>query len=306
MNTEEFISLSNDAVKKIVKREGPTVCTCPINGTRRWFTLEHANTDYEDIEAGYLDTVAQAYVDLFKLFFDHGITYLLVPSFGPDLLERGEDYLQLAVEGFSRLTYHPLFLDFYTEYHVQVHFYGDYEKYFSGTAYAHLSNQFNNLTQKTAQHKKHQLFFGLFAHDASEMVARFAIDFYKQNKRVPHHNEIVQAYYGIDVPPVDIFIGFDKFSSFDMPLVATGMEDLYFTVSPTLYMSQEQFRMILYDHIYSRRNETDYTEMGPEGWQHMRDFYQGNQGNTLGVGTKVNGIWYPLPQVQSNQNKKQA
>ena len=303
MNTEEFIRLSRDAVKEIVKREGPTVCTCPINGTRRWFTLEHANTDYENVEAGYLDTVAQAYVDLFKLFFDHGISYLLVPSFGPDLLERGEDYLQLAVEGFSRLTYHPLFLEFYAQYHVQVHFYGDYERYFSGTAYARLIAQFNNLTQQTSGHTAHHLFFGLFAHDASEMIARFAIDFYKQNKRVPHRNEIVQAYYGVDVPPVDIFIGFDKFSSFDMPLVATGMEDLYFTVSPTLYMTQDQFRAILYDHIYSRRNETDYTQMSAAGWQYMQDFYYRHRGKTLGVGTQVDGIWYPLPQVQSGSEE---
>jgi tuberculosinol/isotuberculosinol synthase len=303
MNTEEFISLSNDAIEEIVKRVGPTVCTCPINGTRRWFTLEHANTDYENVAAGYLDTVAQAYVDLFKLFFDHGISYLLVPSFGPDLLERGEEYLQLAVEGFSRLTYHPLFLDFYAEYHVQVHFYGDYERYFSETEYAQLIEQFDALTRQTSGHNNHYLFFGLFAHDASETVARFAIDFYKQNKRVPNRSEIVQAYYGVDLPPVDIFIGFDKFSSFDMPLVATGMEDLYFTVSPTLYMTQNQLRAVLYDHIYSRRNEIDYSEMSPESWQHMRHFYRKNHGNTLGVGTKVNGIWYPLPQVQSDQEE---
>jgi hypothetical protein len=88
-----------------------------------------------------------------------------------------------------------------------------------------------------------------------------------------------------------------------MPLVATGMEDLYFTVSPTLYMTQDQLRAILYDHIYSRRNEIDYSEMSPESWQHMRHFYRKNHGNTLGVGTKVNGIWYPLPQVQSDQEE---
>ena len=294
----EFIGLNKQDISYKVRQHGSTVCVCPINGTRRWFTLEHADTNYENIESGYLDTVAEGYVNLFKLFFEHGIETLLVPSFGPDLLERGEEYMQIAAEGFNRLTVHPLFLKFYEDYEVQVRFYGDYRKYFKDTPYAYLIDQFEAITQKTLDNTKGVLFFGLFAHDASESVAQIGIDFYREHKRAPSKKEIVEKYYGRYVDPVDIFIGFDKFSAFDMPLIAVGEEDLYFTVSPTLYMTETQLRTILYDHMYSRKNiDEQYSTKSGEDWETMRRFYDSHQEKTLGVGTKIGEIWYPLPQV---------
>ena len=102
----------------------------------------------------------------------------------------------------------------------------------------------------------------------------------------------------------NIFIGFDRFSAFDMPLVAIGDEDLYFTVSPTLYMTQTQLREILYDHIYARRGLDDYSDVDAEKWEKMRQYYQANHGRTLGVGTNINGIWYPTPQVHPFERTK--
>jgi len=100
------------------------------------------------------------------------------------------------------------------------------------------------------------------------------------------------------VQPVNIFIGFDRFSAFDMPLVATGNEDLYFTVSPSPYLSERQLRRILYDHLYTRRAaEPDYESLSKEAVEHMRAFYQINQDLTQGVGILRDGFWYPLPQV---------
>lgn len=303
MELAEFVNLTNIDIVQHVRGSGPKVCVCPINGTRRWFTLEHADTNYENIESGYLDTVAKGYVDLFKLFFDHGIETLLVPSFGLDLLERGEEYMQIAAEGFNRLATHPLFLEFYEDYQIQARFYGDYQKHFQDTPYAYLIDQFDLITNKTGKNKKGTLFFGLFAHDASERVAQIGIQFYQEHNRAPSRKEIIEAYYGIHVDDVDIFIGFDKFSAFDMPLVAVGSEDLYFTVSPTLYLTQTQLRTILYDHIYSRKDvDEQYSEMDADDWVRMRKFYDVHQGKTLGVGTKVGDIWYPLPQVSPVRN----
>lgn len=293
MILNDFIHLSTAKIQELISDKGPKVCVCPVNGTRRWFTLEHANTDYEDIEAGYLDTAAKGYVELFKLFFEHGIQILLVPSFGPDLLTRGEEYTQMAVEGFSRLTNHPVFLDFYRESNIEVRFYGDYKKYFDGTPFAYLTEQLDQLTQQTAGEGKQTLYFGIFGNDATEQVAQISVAYYQVYHRVPTREEIISAYYGKPLPPVEIFIGFDKFSAFDMPLIATGMEDLYFTVSPTLYMTQTQFRTILYDHLYARQSEEDYNQLSEQTWKQMRQFYSKYREYTLGVGSKRSGIWYP-------------
>lgn len=301
MKLDKFISLSKTEMLQHTQKHGPKVCVCPINGTRRWFTLEHASTNYENIESGYLDTVAKAYVDFFTLFYKHGIQTLLIPSFGPDLLERGAEYMKMAVKGFEMVAKHDLFKEFYKEYDIQVHFYGDFAQHWTNTEHQYLVEDFAEITQETSAHQSHQLFWGLFANDATEAVGKIAVDYYKQHNCTPSREEIITAYYGTYVEPVDIFLGFDKFSAFDMPLLALGSEDLYFTVSPTLYLTQTQLRTILYDHIYTRKEIDEYREMTTEEWEYMREFYTTNLGRTLGVGGKKGNIWYPLPQIKAPQ-----
>ncbi|MGD8794824.1 MAG: diterpene synthase, partial [Anaerolineae bacterium] len=226
---------------------------------------------------------------------------LLTPVFGPDLLERGPDYMQMAVDGLARLAIHPDFVDFYEAYQVRVRFYGDHRKYLGPTPIAHLSDLFDQVTEQTRMHDRHRLFFGVFAHDATETVAGLAVDYHRERGSVPDRETLIRLYYGEPVAPVDLFVGFDKFCVFDMPLLATGDEDLYFTTSPSPYMDQRQLRQILYDHLYTRRGaEPDYASLDGRAWAGMRAFYRANRHRTLGVGTQAGpgGIWYPLPQVE--------
>lgn len=309
MELNEFLILPTRELVQLVRESGPKVCVCPVNGTRRWYTLEHesGDSDYEDADSAYLDTVVKGYIDLIGLFFDQGIETILLPSFGPDLLERGDEYMQLAAAGFSHVTSHPWFLNFYEQYDVRVGFYGDYAKHFQNTDYQYLIEQFDEITQKTSGNKQRHLFWGLFANDASEAVAEFAVNYYRENQRTPNRKEIVEAYYGEYINPVDIFIGFDKFSTFDMPLISVGSEDLYFMVSPTLYLTQEQLRTILYDHLFLRReNDEEYSDKNESEWEEMRNFYDTHRGKTLGVGNKIGGIWYPSSQVEPSSNTKKV
>jgi tuberculosinol/isotuberculosinol synthase len=111
---------------------------------------------------------------------------------------------------------------------------------------------------------------------------------------VPDKQTLIRKYYGEDMSPVSIFIGFDKFSVFDMPLLATGEEDLYFSVSPSPYMTQRQLRAILYDHIYIRPTpEPDYTNLAAEELSWLRDYYRKNKDYAFGVGKLKYNLWIP-------------
>jgi hypothetical protein len=181
---------------------------------------------------------------------------------------------------------------------VRVRFYGNHRQYFAGTPYAHLSDLFEEATEHTRDHDRYRLFFGVCAHDATETVARLSVSYHGEHRRVPDKATLVALYYGEYVDPVDLFIGFDKFSAFDMPLVATGNEDLYFTVCPSPYLTKRQLRDILYDHLYCRRGEgAQYEAMETEEWEYMRAFYTANRGKTLGIGVKRGEIWYPSQQI---------
>jgi tuberculosinol/isotuberculosinol synthase len=300
MDLETFLNLSTDEVARIVRQKGPKVCVFPINGTRRWFILEYGAGSTSSPER-YLDIMTKRHTELYKMFFDHGVETLLTPIFGPDLLERGEEYVRMAVEGMARLGTHSDFLDFYKAYDVRVRFYGDYKKFLESTRHSHLTEIFDEATEKTLTYDQYRLFLGVFAHDAAEAIAELSVDYYNMHGHIPDKRTLVTLYYGEYVAPVDFFIGFDKFSAFDMPLVSTGEEDLYFTVAPSPYLTVHQLRIILYDHIYVRpEGETDYTSLGTSDWALMRDFYQANLGKTQGVGARLDssGFWYPLPQVE--------
>jgi hypothetical protein len=89
-----------------------------------------------------------------------------------------------------------------------------------------------------------------------------------------------------------------------MPLIATGNEDLYFTVAPSPYLNIQTFRAILYDHLYTRKeSELDYKEMTMEDLAALRSFYRTNQNAVLGIGIQSSqgNIW--LPQIVSGPQK---
>jgi len=297
IDLETFRQLPIEQIAQLVRQAGPKVCVFPINGTRRWFMLEYPAQRESEFAAGYLQVIIQRHVELYQIFFDCGIHTLLTPAFGPDLLERGPEYIQMSAEGLEKLCADPIFLDFCRAYQVRVRFYGDYATYLPQAGCAHLLDTFEQLVAQTMSYDRHRLFLGLFAHDATETVAELAVRYYNTHGRVPDKHTLTELYYGEYVEPVDLFIGFDRFAAFDMPLVAVGSEDLYFTVCPSPYFSREQLLDILYDHLYARKGEPDYEAMDDQDWTLMRRFYQANSGHTQGIGTAHKGIWYPQCQV---------
>jgi tuberculosinol/isotuberculosinol synthase len=120
------------------------------------------------------------------------------------------------------------------------------------------------------------------------------VEHYLAEGSIPDKRTLVRKYYGEDIPPVSMFIGFDKFSVFDMPLLATGEEDLYFSVSPSPYMTECQLRAIFYDHMYLRpTSEPDYTKLTTEELNWLRDYYRKNKDFAFGLGKLRFNLWIP-------------
>lgn len=298
MDRSTFQNLTTQEIAQLVRGEGPKVCVFALNGTRRWFMLEHAQPG-QDFATVYLAAITKRYIEIAQLLFDHGIHTLLMPALSPYLMTRGSSYVQMAAAALSQLTNQPQFLNFYDSYKVRVRFYGDYEQCFADTPHSELSTQFKELATRTQNNNQHRLFWGVCAHDATETTVTLSIRFYEKNGRPPTKQELITMYYGEPVPPVNFFISSAKLRAYDMPLISSGREDLYYSVSPSPYLTMSQLRDILYDHLFARRKEkVDYETLKPEKWTELRNFYQANLGKTLGVGSKDDaGIWHPIPQV---------
>jgi tuberculosinol/isotuberculosinol synthase len=297
MDRDKFLNLPTEEVAKLVRASGSKVVVFPINGTRRWFMLEYGEQEFDDPIASYMDIAMQHHIEIYKLFFDHGVDTLLTPVIGPEILVTRDGYMQkIGGEGLARIVTHPTFLSFYKEYGVRARFYGDYKKHLLNTPYEHLSDLFDSIAGTTSSNNRFRLFFGAFADNlnATTTVAESAIKYYQEYGKIPNRKDIVEMYYGEYVDKANIFIGFDRLATFDFPLINWGEEDLYFTISPSLYLDKPQLRCILFDHLYTRRTpEREYETLTPEEFKSIQNYYQKNIDNIIGIGKLKHGFWIP-------------
>lgn len=292
---EDFLQLPTQEVAALVRAGGQKVCVFPVNGTRRWFLLEYAGRIKDDFFEAYMDTSIKNHVDLCAMLFDHGIEILLAPVFGRELMQRGDKYTQrVGIDGLVRTATDKNYRQFFEQYDVRVRFYGDYRDVLTGTPYEYALSSMYEVSEATKHHATFRLFFGVFADEVTETISRLSVEHYLAQGSIPDKQTLVRKYYGEELPPVSLFIGFDKFSVFDMPLLTTGEEDLYFSLSPSPYMTQHQLRAILYDHLYIRPTpEPDYTKLTKSelGW--LREYYRKNKDYAFGVGKLRFNMWIP-------------
>jgi adenosine tuberculosinyltransferase len=295
MPFERFVQLPTEEVAALVKATGEKVCVFPVNGTRRWFLLEHADEIKDDFFEGYMDLSIRNHIELCAMLFDHGIDTILAPVFGRELMRRGNEYTRrVGIDGLVRTATDQNYRQFFDQYDVKVRFYGDYRDILTGTAYEYALKSMYEVTEATKQNINVRLFFGVFADEVTETISRLSVEHYVAQGSIPDKQTLIRKYYGEDMPPVSLFIGFDKFSVFDMPLLASGEEDLYFSLSPSPYMTKHQLRAILYDHIFIRPTpEPDYAKLSGEERKWLRDFYRKNKDHAFGVGKLKFNLWIP-------------
>lgn len=292
---EDFLQLPTEEVAALVKAKGHRVCGFPVNGTRRWFTLEHADKIEDNFIEAYMNEAIANHVALCKMLFEHGIQTILAPVLGRELMQRSDEYAKrVGIDGLVRTATDKQYRDFFAFHNVKVRFYGDYREVLTGTSYEYALKSMYEVTEATKHNTGFQLFFGVFADEAVETIARLSVEHYLAHGAVPDKTTLIRKYYGEDLPPLNLFIGFDKFSVFDIPLLSTGLEDLYFSISPSPYMTEHQLRTILYDHIHLRRvPEPDYTQLPAEQLDWLREYYRKHKDRVLGVGTLKSDIWLP-------------
>jgi hypothetical protein len=140
---------------------------------------------------------------------------------------------------------------------------------------------------------------GLFADAPYPKLARLSVEFAEKHGRTPDRQELIEAYYGLDVPDLSLYLGFAQPALFDVPLLATGREDLYATLTPSADLTEKQLREILYDHLVTRRiaQDEDYDTLSDEALASLARYYRSYRGSTLGVGRidPLTGLWNPLP-----------
>ena len=291
MDIDKFLALETEEIAAIVRDKGPRVVVCPINGTRRWFMLESRK---QSQTGDFLGTILARYQEIFELFFSHGISILLTPILGKDIVQRGSAYTRMVFAALEQISTGEAFRQYYEERDIRVRFFGDYEPYLQKNA-PEVLQSLADVQTATREHLAHRLLWGMFANDPTEQIAQQAVEFYKSKGQAPNRPEIVTRYYGEYIPPADIFIGMMPPSVFDFPLLETGNTVLYFTHAPTPYIDQAMLRYILHDFMFVRPVDDDYGELDETAWEALDSIYSMHRGDIVGVGRRygVGRIWLP-------------
>jgi adenosine tuberculosinyltransferase len=273
----------------------------PFNGTRRWYLLNRGrHPDTED----YVATLIRRQAELHHLIFAHGISVIMAPGFGEELLARGTDYTRLVLGSLLRLAEDPVYQEMFA-CGVRIRFYGDFGEVLDTPTFRPILQECARLTYDTASGDGPLLLIGLFADAPYPTLARLSVEIAARRGRPPDRRELIEGYYGLYVPDLSLYLGFAQPALFDVPLVATGQEDLYTTLTPSPDLTEVQLREILYDHLVTRRTpDPDYETLSAEARVTLTEYNERYSGITLGVGhiDPTTRLWTPL--LPDNPNDK--
>lgn len=265
----------------------------PFNGTRRWYLLHRrANPDAND----YMKTLIRRQAQQHSLVFAHGVSVIAAPGFGSELLQRGPDYTRYVLGGLLQLADDEVYREMFAR-GVRLRFYGDYEETLDTPTFRPMLRACADLTIATESGDGPLLMIGLFADAPYPTLARMSVEFARQYERSPNRQELIEAYYGSPIPDLGLYLGFAQPALFDVPLLATGQEDLYATLTPSPSLTEKQLREILYDHLITRRvPEADYGKLSNKAVAALAEYNEHYHGATLGIGRidPLTGVWTPV------------
>jgi adenosine tuberculosinyltransferase len=190
---------------------------------------------------------------------------------------------------------------------LRIRFYGDNEEVLNTPTLRPVLQACRDLMSSTASGEGPLLVVGLFADAPYPTIARLSVEFAARHARPPARQELIEAYYGIAIPDLSLFLGFLQPQYFDVPLISTGEEDLYFTLNPSPDLTARQLREILYDHLVTRRApEVNYGALSEEAQAALAEYNELYSGVTVGIGRidPLTETWAPLlPERIENRHR---
>jgi hypothetical protein len=264
-----WLNLDDAEVARIVAQKATTAVVY-LNGTRRWFLSQNkAWADYGKV-------TGMAHRALCQMMYDHGLQTLIQPLMGYDLLDRGPQYIQMAVRSLLELT-STAYRSWYRQTEVRVTLYGNWSDALTDLGFNEAVDLLHTMTE-TSYYTKRKLLLGVFADEGLDNIIRMA-------KAVGRGEALLHRYYGQPVGSVDLIIGSGQPAIWDLPLLDINKASLYFIQAPTFCLGRDSLRQILHDHIFQRINDDElYGDLVLQEWEGFE---------ILGLGQRSRKGWTP-------------
>jgi hypothetical protein len=294
---EEFNQLPSESVAALAV---PKVIVYAPGGTSRWYFLEHSQGQIgyskEEQFEHYTRLGMGRMIEHVGMMCADGAQTVFLVGFVPGQESRTEDYVRNAARFFHLLT-DAKTRSFYDQQGVGVRFRGVWDEVARKLGREDVLHEMNRLEEETSDRKKWLVWLTGDNRDVlPPSVLPFVMEHYQQYGTLADRAALTEAYYGRPLSKVDLFLGHNKPSVDSMTPPLLSLSDVYFSVTPSLYMDREGWRSILYDYLYLRRGQfRNYQAITPEALGELKLFYEHHWGLVMGVGERheATQTWRP-------------
>lgn len=299
---KDFQLLSKKEVAEIVGELGkPQNVALMIDGTRRLLKVEPGHNDDAWLyDQKHITALMHKSIQAADDLFDMGIEVVTGPLASYGNLQR-ENFLPTGLERLLNPLLDDFSLQVIEKHNATVHFYGDLsfiDTHPSGRQIEKYLQYFNQLNE-TRDNPTKRILIGLgFTTDRDTIqIAHQAISLYEKTGRYPTQQDLVEAYFGVNIPSVDIFVRTNEFKASGglTPLLINHDTQFYFPSSPGLIsINENNLKAILYDYLFNRNlsgGQYSHAPITQEQAAAIKDFYTNSQDHIAGVGRRIADIW---------------
>lgn len=299
---KDFQFFSKNEISEVVKKSGkPQNVAIMIDGTRRLLKVEPGHNDDAWLyDQSHITALMHKSVQAADDLFDMGIEVVTGPLASYGNMQR-DNFIPTGLERLLDPLLDNFSLQILEKHNATVHFYGDLSlihNHHLGKQIERYLHFFNQLNQ-TRDNPTKRILVGLgFTTDRDTVqIAHQAISLYGKTGQYPTQEDLIEAYFGISVPPIDIFIRTNEFKASGglTPLLINHDTQFYFPSSPGLIsINENNLKAILYDYLFNRNlsgghyNHAPITQIEATA---IKDFYTSSQDHIAGVGKRIADIW---------------
>jgi hypothetical protein len=274
---EEFLAAPLEEVAQVA----PQTLIFQPSGTRRRAVL--AGIDDGSFE--YVAWSRQQMIACERLIFQHGVQHIVSLTLGTkQLQEKTRNFSEKLMEWADWVFTNPEAMADYKRYNWQVRLIG-------ANAMPAMQAIADKLAEATKNHSGPHLWLLIFPDEATVWTDLLACIHQSQAQT---QTEVIRAYFGFDIPPASMFLGFGKpelYPSLAPPMLI-GQMSCYWKQHLGYDLDEATFRRILYDYAYTRHTWlADKTGRAEKVMQYASVWQ--NDPPIIGLGQRLGPFWFP-------------
>jgi hypothetical protein len=291
MNTQSIPNLTTfmTAPDTVVAANAPATAIYMPGGTRRRAVLEGVS-----LGSDYLSWTRAQIVPTAALFFRLGVQHLFFPLVGQRQTEETTFYGDRLVTWIKQGLGSAEMLEEYRRQGWRV-------RMIVLPSLPALADVATSIQQATAEAEGPTLWL--------YMVFEYAAYFREiigliQQTDVHSQQEAIRAFYGVDVPPASLYIGFGKLTvgtAIIPPFLLGDNLHCYWTQRAGFSITEAMLRRIIYDYAYTRPTWSSDHSARYNDVAQDRELWDTEA--VIGTGARIGGFWYPDSVIGATQQR---